>query len=416
MPYRTWIIVVGALVSVLELWAGSTKQQVQCGLDVLAAQQFAPLRGKQVGVVCNHTAVDKHGVHLIDLLQKSQVCQVKAIFAPEHGFRGNQPDGGIINDTVDATTGARIFSLYGRVNRPTKEMLDGVDLLIYDIQDVGVRFYTYITTLTYLLESAAAVGIPVMVLDRPNPVRGDRIEGPVLEPNLRSFVGAHPIPVRYGLTVGELATLVNNEGWLAGGVKADLRVVKMKGWRRNMWYDETDLRWVAPSPNIPTVETALVYPGLCWIEGTNLSEGRGTAAPFLQFGAPWIEASRYASALNQLNLPGVRFEPVTFTPRHIPGVANRPKYEDQLCQGVRLVILDRDRFKPLESTLQILVLTKRLYPENLQFREAGLNRLYGNDQWQRLLLTKELRYEDILADWQAAIKRFEPLARRYYLY
>lgn len=386
------------------------KKNVLTGLDMLARQRFAPLQGKHVGLVCNHTALTKKGEHLVDLIQASGVCQIKAIFAPEHGYRGSHADGITIPDSIDKTTNARIYSLYGKVNRPTKEMLAGIDLLVYDIQDVGVRFYTYITTLTYVMEGAAEAGIPLMVLDRPNPIRGDRVEGPLLDLRFKSFVGAHSLPIRYGLTVGELATLINSEGWLANGLKTDLHIVKMEGWQRSLWYDETDLPWIAPSPNMKTIETAIVYPGFCLLEGTNLSEGRGTEAPFIQFGAPWIKAQAYAQALQKLQLPGVRFEPVQFTPKPIPGVASNPKYAGELCQGVRLVLTDRNQFKPIEAIVKVLVVTRQLYPVQFQLREAGFTRLYGSDQWQSQFDA------ELVNSWEKPLLEFQKLSERYYLY
>jgi len=262
---------------------------VQSGLDVLVAQNFAPLANRRLGIVCNHTARDRSGRHLIDLCQQSGVCQITAIFAPEHGFRGTFADGKNIADAVDSLTGAPIYSLYGENLQPTAEMLKNVDLLVYDIQDVGVRFYTYISTLTNVMRAAAENHLPIVVLDRPNPIRGDRIEGPMLEPQFRSFVGPHPIPIRYGLTAGELARLINGEHWLGDTLRAELTVIKMQNWRRAMWFDETGLPWFPPSPNMPTLLTATVYPGFCFMEGTNLSEGRGTDSPFVQFGAPYFD-------------------------------------------------------------------------------------------------------------------------------
>jgi uncharacterized protein YbbC (DUF1343 family) len=332
---------------------------VQSGLDVIVSQNFQLFSGKRVGIVCNHTACDKNGRHVVDLFHQSGVCQVTAIFSPEHGFRGTQADGSRIDNETDSLTGATIYSLYGKISKPTPEMLINVDVLIYDIQDVGVRFYTYISTLTKVMESAAENNIPVVVLDRPNPIGGDRIEGPLLDLQFKSFVGPHAIPIRYGLTSGELARLINGEHWLANSLQADLTVVEMQGWRRSDWYDQTNLPWIAPSPNMPTLATAIAYPGFCLLEGTNLSEGRGTDSPFLKFGAPYIEGRRYARALNRLKCPGVKFEAISFTPKSIPGVASKPKYEDQACQGVRLVITDRDNFLPLATMVRILGLTYR---------------------------------------------------------
>lgn len=294
-------------------------------------------------------------------------------------------------------------------------MLINVDVLIYDIQDVGVRFYTYISTLTKVMESAAENNIPVVVLDRPNPIGGDRIEGPLLDLQFKSFVGPHAIPIRYGLTSGELARLINGEHWLANSLQADLTVVEMQGWRRSDWYDQTNLPWIAPSPNMPTLATAIAYPGFCLLEGTNLSEGRGTDSPFLKFGAPYIEGRRYARALNRLKCPGVKFEAISFTPKSIPGVASKPKYEDQACQGVRLVITDRDNFLPLATMVRILGLTYRLYPKDFTFRVAHFDRLYGNSGL-RLAIENDQNLKAIIAGWATDTETFAKLADNYEIY
>lgn len=390
-------------------------QHIQSGLDVLVAEKFAPVANKRVGVVCNHTARNKQGEHLVDLLQRSGVCQITAIFGPEHGFRGTYADGCTITDTIDAVSGAHIYSLYGTVTRPTPAMLQNVDLLIYDIQDVGVRFYTYITTLTNVMESAAEMGIPIIVLDRPNPIRGDRVEGPLLDLRFRSFVGPHPLPTRYGLTIGELAQLINNEGWLRDSLRANLTIIKMRGWRRSFWYDETDLPWVPPSPNMKTIETAIVYPGFCLLEASNISEGRGTESPFLQFGAPWIDGQAYAAALNKLALPGVQFIPTKFAPREIPGVAHKPKYEGEVCQGVQIKIINRDRFQPIQAAIEVLLTTQKLYPDKLQWRSAGLDRLYGSDEL-RNFLNNGGEVREFFQRWEAPLVAFTKIAQRYYLY
>jgi len=384
---------------------------VQSGLDVLVGQNFAPLANRRLGIVCNHTARDRSGRHLIDLCQQSGVCQITAIFAPEHGFRGTFADGKNIADAVDSLTGTPIYSLYGENLQPTAEMLKNVDLLVYDIQDVGVRFYTYISTLTNVMRAAAENHLPIVVLDRPNPIRGDRIEGPMLEPQFRSFVGPHPIPIRYGLTAGELARLINGEHWLGDTLRAELTVIKMQNWRRAMWFDETGLPWFPPSPNMPTLLTATVYPGFCFMEGTNLSEGRGTDSPFVQFGAPYIDGKKYAHALNALQIEGVQFQAVKFTPQNIPQVASRPKYEGLACQGVKLIVTDRERFLPIKAAVLCLAKARELYPTDFKWRENHLNRLYGKADLLRMTDPNVL-----IEDWRADVAAFTKLAQKYYLY
>lgn len=392
-----------------------SRPSVQTGLDILVENEFEPFRGKNVGVICNHTALDHRKKHILDLLHQAGTCSLVAIFGPEHGYRGRTVGGEAVENEIDPATGARVYSLYGKNRKPTAQMLTDVDVLIYDIQDVGARFYTYITTLSNCMASAANQGIPFYVIDRPNPIRGDRIEGPILEEDYRSFVGPHPLPIRYGLTVGELAAWINAEGLLDSPQHVDLHVIKIVGWKRSMWYDETGLPWIGPSPNMPTLETAVVYPGFCLLEGTNLSEGRGTTEPFLKIGAPWIDADRFSSALNQLNLPGIRFRSTTFTPVSIPHVALRPKYLDEGCSGVAITITDRDVYRPIEAALHILEKTKMLYPQQFQLYESRLARLYGSDRLRRVL-ESEATVRELIASWEEPLDQYQNTIRKYLLY
>ena len=313
--------------------------------------------------------------------------------------------------TVDARTGLPVYSLYGETKVPTAAMLDGVEVLVFDIQDVGVRFYTYIWTMSYVLEAAAAYDIPLIVLDRPNPIGGLIREGPLLEPGYASFVGRYLLPVRHGLTVGELARLFNAERALG----ADLTVVETTGWRRSMWFDETGLPWVPPSPAMPKLETATVYPGTCLLEGTNVSAGRGTATPFESVGAPWIEGHRLASALNDLSLPGVRFRPVTFCP-------SASQYRGQTCKGVTLHVTDRGAFRPLRAGLHVVSAIQRLWPDAFSWlktswegRPPHFDLLIGNG-WVRRSLDQGHPVEEIVARWQGASGSFDALWSRYALY
>ena len=388
--------------------------RVKTGLDVVRENHFKRFAGKRVGIICNHTALDKNGNHIVDLFHDSGVCKVTVIFGPEHGFRGLHADGSTIQDKRDTKTGAMIYSLYGKINKPAPEMLENVDVLIYDIQDVGARFYTYITTMSLAMESAAENDIPFVVLDRPNPIRGDRIEGPVLDMNFKSFVGPHPIPTRYGMTIGELANWINGEIFQQKGITVDLTVIKSTGWKRSLWFDETDLIWTSPSPNMTTLETAIIYPGFCLLEGTNLSEGRGTDRPFLKFGAPWIEADKYAGVLNKLNLKGVHFKAIRFTPVSIVGVALKPKYENQQCGGVEIEITDRDTFRPVSAMLYILEATQNLYPDNFSVRK-NLNRLFGSDLLAWALSEKQ-PVKNLIDEWQTGLDDFKQSCRKYYLY
>jgi uncharacterized protein YbbC (DUF1343 family) len=288
-------------------------------------------------------------------------------------------------------------------------MLADVDVLVFDMQDVGARFYTYVYTMSLAMEAAAEHDKRFVVLDRPNPINGREVEGPLLEQGLASFVGLYPIPVRHGLTVGELARLVNGQGWLAGGVEADLTVVPLTGWRRDMWYDQTSLRFIQPSPNMPDVETATVYPGLCLLEGTNVSEGRGTPRPFRQFGAPWIDGHRIAARLNALNLLGVRFAPTSF----VPTASN--KYTERTCRGCAIVIADRDRLKPFRMGVAIVRTLHELYRDRFEWHAAHFDRLCGTDAVRRAIIDGT-PLEKLEAGWQTDAARFRETRRPYLLY
>ena len=343
-----------------------SRPTLRLGSDRLFEEPYLGwIEGKSVGLIANHTAVNSKLEAVADVLSKRSGIKVKAIFSPEHGFAGDVQAGVLVPHKP------RVYSLYGAHRSPTAEMLRGVDLLIYDIQDVGVRFYTYISTLYECMKAAAREGIPLIVLDRPNPIDGDRVEGPLLEPSLVSFVGIHPLPIRYGMTVGELARLFNHEGELG----CDLRVVPMQGWRRSRWFDETGLVWIPPSPNMPTLTTATLYAGFCLLEGTNLSEGRGTTRPFELVGAPWLDAPRLVESLNALELAGVYFRVQSFTPTF-------SKFKGQACQGVQVHVVDRDRFDPISCALHVLRRTLDQHPEELEFQDRDVRSAGGSTRSQ----------------------------------
>lgn len=389
--------------------------QVKTGADLLVLKYFHLIEGKRIGLVTNHTGRLANGVFLADALHANSATKIVALFGPEHGIRGDAPDGAKMSDTIDAATGVPAYSLYGKINKPTPEMLKNIDVLMYDIQDIGARFYTYISTLSYAMEAAAEAGIPFLVLDRPNPIRGLGVEGFIREDSLRTFVGLHPIPISHGMTTGELATLFNEEGWLANGVKARLTVVRMEGWERTMWYDETDLPWIPPSPNMKYLSTAVVYPGMCLVEGTNLSEGRGTERPFEMIGAPFVRGEVLARQLNDAHLPGVVFDPIEFTPKSDPRSAPRPKHMDQVCGGVLIRVVERDSFEPVRTGIYVLSAVRRLFPDDFKWRIGGIDRLAG---------TKELRQsidagvhpDKIVEAWGDQLGAFKKLRMRYLLY
>jgi len=404
-----------ATIVLLPLICGALNAQVKTGADLLFEKYFHLIEGKSVGLVTNHSGLLSNGKHLADALFEDKRVKLGALFGPEHGIRGDAPDGRSITHGADAKTGVTVYSLYGSVNKPTEEMLTGIDVLIYDIQDVGVRFYTYTSTLSYTMEAAAEGKIPYIVLDRPNPIRGLWVEGFVREDSLRSFVGLHPVPIAYGMTVGELATMFNDEGWLKDGVRASLTVIEMDGWRRTMWYDQTGVRWVKPSPNMPTLKTAVVYPGTCLIEGTNLSEGRGTDRPFEYLGAPFVDGKKWADALNAQGLSGVRFEPVEFTPQSIPNVTSRPKHEGKPCGGIFVRVTDRDTYEPVKVGVHILTTAKKLFADSLRWRERSIDRLSGTPTL-RMSIDAGVTPERIVSMWEGEVGRFKKIRQKYLLY
>ena len=341
------------------------RPRVRTGLDVLAAQSFAPLAGYSVGLVTNQTGVDSAGRRTIDLLAAAPNVKLAAIFSPEHGLTGDA------NTEVahgrDPITGLPVWSLYGTTRRPSATMLRGITLLVYDMQDVGVRYYTYLTTLVYVLEEAARHGIPVLVLDRPNPITGRVVEGPLMDPDLASFTAPHPIPVRTGMTIGEFARMAAVER----KIPVSLTIVAMEGWDRGRWFDDTGLPWVNPSPNIRSLTQALLYSGVGLLEATNVSVGRGTEQPFEVVGAPWIEPHGLATELNALRLPGVTFEPVVFTP-----ALGADRYPGVPCAGVRMIVTNREEIRPVTVGLAIATALRGRHRD--QFRPEAIQNLLVN--------------------------------------
>ena len=361
------------------------KVTVLTGLDVLLEKKIDLITGKAIALVTNQTGIDRYGIPNYKRLLAFNDIHLKVIFSPEHGLFG-EADEEITYDTK-ITDLPKVFSLYGKVRKPTPEMLQDIDLIIYDIQDIGARFYTYISTLGLVMEAAAELQIPVLVLDRPNPIRSDIIEGPLLNLNYQSFIGKYPIPIRYGWTVGELAQKIVAEQWITAS--PSLSVISMEGWYASLWYDETNLPWVKPSPNMPDLGTALIYPGMCLLEGTNVSEGRGTDHPFQWFGAPWIDGKILSQELNKLQLPGVVFVPKSFTPVSIAGVADKPKFENQLCKGIEIRVINRNEYQSIAVGVSVLKKLQELYPENIVFKENRLNRLWGSDTLLKELQKKQ---------------------------
>jgi uncharacterized protein YbbC (DUF1343 family) len=360
------------------------------GIDVLREQNFAPLAGMRIGLITNHTGLSADGTTTIELLFKSRICRLAALFSPEHGVEGGME--GKVGNSVDLSTGLPVYSLYGETVRPTAEMLRGIDALVFDIQDIGARFYTYITTMAYGMEAAAEAGVPFYVLDRPNPVGGTRVEGPILDPDKTSFVGYMPLPVRHGMTVGELARYFNTEN----RIDARLQVIPMKGWHRSYYFWDTGQLWVNPSPNMRHIAAAIFYPGICMLEGTNVSVGRGTGRPFETVGAPWIDPLRFAAALQAERIAGVEFVPVSFTP-------DAAKHQGVQCGGVSLLSTDPERLNSVLLGLTVISVLRRLYPE--EFDIDGVLRLLGNADALKLLKAGR-RPAEVLRQGEAELQKF----------
>jgi uncharacterized protein YbbC (DUF1343 family) len=374
--------------------------RVQTGLDVLEAEKFAPLRGKHVGLITNHTGLDSQGRTTVDILRHAAGVQLVALFSPEHGLAGNNDEK--FGSSKDPSTGLPVHSLYGDTRRPTEEMLTGIDALVFDVQDAGVRFYTYTTTMAYCMEEAAKHNIAFFVLDRPNPMGGEIVEGPMLDPDKTSFVGYFPMPVRYALTIGELAQLFNAENHIG----ADLHVIAMKNWHRNYFFESTGIKWVPPSPNLRTIKGSIVYPGLEILQNAGISVGRGTQIPFEEFGAPWLNGDDVTAALNERHLPGLHFVAQPFIPIGGP-------YSGQRCGGVGIRITDRFTSRAMRTGLEIAVLLQKLYPKEFDFDKLLL--LVGNaDTIQQL--QAGVTPEKIVASWAPSLATFDQVRRKYFLY
>lgn len=393
-------IVAEAMIPPLPLRKLARPGQTMTGIDVMKRDGFRLLKGRKIGLVTNHTGVDREGNTTIDLLHQAEGVTLVALFSPEHGIRG-QLDAKV-GDGKDEKTGLPIYSLYGDRRKPVAEQLKGIDTLVYDIQDIGCRFYTYSATLGLILESAAENKLKVVVLDRPNPIGGLAVEGPVLDAGKETFTGFHTIPVRHGMTFGELARLFNVER----KINADLEVVKLEGWQRSDMYDRTGLTWINPSPNMRSLAAALLYPGVGLLETTNLSVGRGTDRPFEMIGAPWMDGPKLAAALNAANLPGVTFVPVRFTP-------NSSVHANKLCGGVQIFLTDWQRFESLPVGMTIACALKKLFPDDWQTKryhvllvdQATLDAVEGNQT-----------PEQIQALWLKELEQFLAVRKKYLLY
>jgi len=390
------------------------KHQIKLGLEVLLTEQAALLKEARVGLICNPATVDHGWRHAADLFFHHPEIQLTALFGPQHGIRGETQDNMIEWQSFrDPRTGVMAHSLYGETRRPTEQMLQDVDTLVFDVPDVGTRVYTFIYTMALAMQAAREFGKRFVVLDRPNPIGGLGVEGSLLEAGHESFVGMYAIPMRHGMTVGELARLFNDEF----GIGGELEVVPMQGWQREFWLDDTDAPWVLPSPNMPTVDTAAVYPGMVYLEGTKISEGRGTTRPFELAGAPYINAHELASALNDLALPGVYFRPHSFQPTF-------QKHGGKLCHGVQVHVVDRASFKPVLTGVALIKLVHDLYPNGFEWQLPPYEYVFDRYPFDVIAGTFKLREQieggvslpDIAASWRADEQRFAEQRAKYLLY
>ena len=373
---------------------------VRTGIDQLSSQAFASLAGLHVGLITNQTGVDSRGRRTFDLLRHAPGVKLDTLFSPEHGLNGNLDQK--VSSSIEPTTNLPIYSLYGNSLRPTREMLRSLDALVFDIQDAGARFYTYSTTMAYAMEEGAKAGLKFIVLDRPNPITAELVQGPVMDGNLKGFTGYFPMPVRHGMTIGELAAMFNQEA----NIGAKLEIVRMSGYRRGTWYDQTGLTWIRPSPNLRTLDEATLYPGVAMVEGANISVGRGTASPFELVGAPWIDGRRLAAYLNARAIPGVSFAATSFTP-----AADR--YRSVLCHGIRIILQDRNE---LDSPTMGIELASALY--HLFGKKFQIEKTVGmiGARWVVEAIKTEVSTDAIFNRWQASLNEFRRLRARYLLY
>jgi uncharacterized protein YbbC (DUF1343 family) len=378
---------------------------VRPGIEVFLADLPPALRGKRVGLVTNHTGVDRSRTPDIDLIARHPELELVALLAPEHGIRGDAMAGVAVADEVDAKTGVPVHSLYVAEDRgPTPEMLKDVDVLVYDLQEVGGRTWTYVSTMALSMQAAKRKGIPFVVLDRPNPIGGEIVEGALLDPRFASFVGMYPIPARHGMTVGELATLFNREH----GIGAELMVIRAANWRRSRWHDETGLPWVNPSPNLRSFAALKSYPGSVYFEGTNITEGRGTDRPFEQVGASWLNAPEVARVMNGMGLPGIRFEAVT-----VPVEPTAAKFAGMTIPAIRFVVTDARAYRPVRTSLLLIDEIRRQHPRDFAWSRT-IDRLTGSDRVR--LAIEGGRLPALLEEWDREAAEFAESRKPYLLY
>lgn len=390
------------------------RKSIKLGLEKALNERINKFKSLSIGLICNHATVDHNFRHAADLFFEHPEINLTALFGPQHGIRGDVQDNMVeTSHTTDKITGLPIYSLYSETREPTSEMLSGVDALVFDLQDVGCRVYTFIYTMANAMRACARDGKKMFVLDRPNPIGGLEVEGNVLEKGHESFVGMYPIPMRHGMTVGELAQLFNKEF----EINCELEVITMDNWARDDYYDETDAPWVMPSPNMPTVDTAVVFPGTVYFEGTQVSEGRGTTRPFEIVGAPFIKSNEYADALNSLKLSGVTFRAIEFLPTF-------QKHAQSVCGGAFLHVTDRDSFEPVITGVAMVKTAFDLYPNEFKWKNPPYEYVYDRNPFDVIAGTTKLResfekgieLNEIKRDWQKEVEKFKIVREKYLLY
>ena len=385
--------------------SSSSRGNVEPGIEVLLQELPPAIRGKRVGFITNHSAIDRSRTSAIDLIAQHKDVKLVALLAPEHGIRGDLQAGVKVADETDAKTGVPVYSLYLAEDRgPTPEMLKDVDALIYDLQEVGGRTWTYVSTMALSMQAAVKKNIPFVVLDRPNPIGGEIIEGALLDPKFQSFVGMYPIPARHAMTVGELATLFNQKY----GIGANLIVVRVRNWRRAQWFDETGLPWINPSPNLRSLAALSSYPGSVYFEGTNVTEGRGTDRPFEQVGASWLNAPEIARTMNEMRLPGIRFEAIT-----MPVAKTAAKFPGQTIPAIRFVITDRQAYRPVRTSLLLIDAIRRQHPTEFAWGRS-IDRLTGSDKVRLAIDAGKL--QPLLEEWDREAEAFRSSRKPFLLY
>lgn len=383
------------------------------GIDVVGTQGFKPLWGARIGLCVNLASCNAALRPTLELFAEHRKIKLSAIFAPEHGLFGALQDQVTADNFFDDNNQVQVYSLYSETLVPDDKVMKNVDVVVTDLQDVGSRYYTFIWSAILLMEQCARLGKQIIVLDRPNPLNGLTLQGPVLEPKFISFVGMYTVPIRHGMTIGELCTMINSEM----AIGADLKVIRMKGWRRAMFFNDTGLRWTMPSPNMPALSTAFVYPGMCLLEGTNISEGRGTTRPFEIFGAPWLDAFTTASVLEKKRLAGVSFRPISFIPTF-------QKYKHQLCGGLHIHVLNRKKFNPVTTGIEIIKTVRNMYPRHFKWRrppyefekkKMPFDILVGNE-WIRKSIETNKSVSSMTVKWQRDLHSFARRRKKYLLY